>query len=815
MRKLFLLLFLLTAVFANAQQATLKGKILDEQNRSLEKASINIDEQGIGATSNTDGSFILKVPSNIYLKVRVTCLGYKEKTITYRLSNNETKNIIVSLETSKNTIVEIKKSGNRNRNDAGNVRIDVKAASIMPSTIGGIEGLLKIFLSGNNNELTSQYNVRGGNFDENLVYINDFEVYRPFLVRSGQQEGLSIINSDMVQGVNFSTGGFQAKYGDKMSSVLDVTYKKPKDFASTATISLLQAAFSTEGISKNKKLTYLFGVRQKSNQLLLGAQQTKGQYNPSFTDLQANVHYDFNERWSCDVLGNYARNRFSFIPVSARSNFGTFNNVFALDIQYTGNEVDKFDSRFAGISFTNNKSEKLTLKYLASAFETNENETYDIKGEYLLGQVESDLGSANFNQIKYALGTGIIHNFARNYLTMQVANIGHKGSYDAGKHFIQWGANYNPVLIIDKLSEWERRDSAGYTQPASTRVLEMSKNYNAENIFNYNIINAFVQDNVALDSGHISITYGARLNYNFLNKELLISPRVQGSWKPKHWKKNAVLRGAIGLYQQPPFYRELRNLEGVINKNVLAQKSMHIVLGTDYNFKAFDRPFKITAETYYKQLWNLVPYEYDNVRVRYWGRNDSKGYSTGAEFRLYGDIVKDAESWLSLGLMKSSEDVLDDKQYVYNTARDIIDSFAPGYIPRPTDSRISFGLFFQDYFPTNKNIKVHLNALYGTGLPFGPPDNNRYNDVYRLPDYRRLDIGFSALLVDGEKKNKPAYSLFHKFESIWLSAEVFNLLDIRNTLSYTWIQDRSSENLYAVPNRLTSRLLNIKLILKL
>jgi CarboxypepD_reg-like domain/TonB-dependent Receptor Plug Domain len=808
------LLFCCGQIMAQENTAILKGKIIDEYNKPIEKASIYLDEQNIGVVTSSDGSFNLKVPANIYLKVRVSCLGFKEKNITYRLNKGETKNISISLEINKNTIVEIKKSGNRNRTDAGNVRIDIKPASIMPSTIGGIEGLLKIFLSGNNNELTSQYNVRGGNFDENLVYINDFEVYRPFLVRSGQQEGLSVINSDMVQGVNFSTGGFQAKYGDKMSSILDVQYKKPKTFSSSATVSLLQASFSTEGLSKNKKLTYLFGVRQKSNQYLLGAQQTKGAYNPSFTDVQANIHYDINEKWSCDILGNYARNRFSFIPVSARSNFGLFNNVFALDVQYNGNEIDKFDSRFAGVSFSKNVNEKLTLKYLASGFQTNENETYDILGEYLLGQVESDLGSKNFNQIKYALGTGIIHNFARNYLTMNVTNIGHKGSYDAGKHFVQWGANLNTVQINDKLNEWERRDSAGFSQPASTTQLFLYKSYNTQNIFNYNIISGFIQDNVALDSAQISLTYGARFNYDFLNKELLISPRLQGSWKPKTWKKNAILRGAAGLYQQPPFYREMRNLNGDINANVRAQKSAHIVLGTDYNFKSMGKPFKLTAETYYKQMWDLVPYEYDNVRIRYWGRNDSKGYAMGTEFRLYGDIVKDAESWVSVGIMKTGEDILDDKKYIYNTTYQIIDSVNPGYIPRPTDSRFTLGLFFQDYFPTNKNIKVHLNAMYGSGLPFGPPDNNRYNDVYRLPAYKRVDIGFSALLVDGEKKNKPYYSMFHKFDNIWGSVEVFNLLDIRNTLSYQWIQDLSSGNTYAVPNRLTSRLLNVKLICK-
>jgi hypothetical protein len=322
-----------------------------------------------------------------------------------------------------------------------------------------------------------------------------------------------------------------------------------------------------------------------------------------------------------------------------------------------------------------------------------------------------------------------------------------------------------------------------------------------------------MQDNLAFDSAGISLTYGLRFNYNNLNKEFFASPRAQVSWNPKKWKRDAILRGAIGAYIQPPFYRELRNYDGVINTNVKAQKSAHLVIGTDYNFKKWDRPFKLTAETYYKYLWDLVPYEYDNVRIRYWGRNNAVGYAAGTEMRLYGDIVKGAESWVSMGVMKTGENILDDKSYKYASGV-LVDSANPGYIPRPTDSRFTFGLFFQDYFPTNKNIKVHINGMYGTGLPFGPPDNNRYGDTLRLPSYRRVDMGFSALLVDGEKKNKPYYSIFHKMNSIWLSVEVFNLLGIRNTISYQWIQDRGTERTYAVPNRLTSRLLNVKLLVK-
>lgn len=806
-------LFLLFIVKAQ-DKAQLSGIILDTNGKALPNATIRAIDFELGTVSDDDGKFTIEIPANVYVDMWFSKLGFKTEKISYRLSKNEKKNIAIKLVASKTNIKEIVKKANKRRVEAGNVLINVQQASIMPSTIGGVEGLLKVFLSGNNNELTSQYNVRGGNFDENLVYINDFEVYRPFLVRSGQQEGLSVINSDLVQSVNFSTGGFQSKYGDKMSSVLDVQYRRPKKFGGSFTTSLLGASAHLEGTNKSERLRYQIGVRQKSNQYLLGAQQTTGVYLPSFTDLQTNIQYDINKKWNVNIFGNYARNRFEFIPEELTSTFGLLQRALRLKIYYQGGEQDKFDSKFGGISFTKNVNEKLTTKYMLSAFNTNEFETYDLKGEYFLSEIETDLGKESFGQDKASLGTGIIHQFARNYLRVNAINLGHKGSYDAEKHFIQWGLNVQQVHIDDQLNEWERRDSAGYSQPASTRDLYMARVYKSKNIFDYQILSGYVQDNVALKNNAISLTYGLRFNYSLLNKELLLSPRVQASWKPKTWHKDAVLRCAAGLYQQPPFYREMRDYQGVVNTNLRAQKSAHFVIGTDYNFKAWNRPFKLTAESYYKYLWDLVPYEYDNVRIRYWGRNAAVGYAAGTELRIYGDIVKDAESWISVGLMKTAEDIKVDVAYTYNAQKQIIDSSYPGFIPRPTDSRFTFGLFFQDYFPNNKNIKVHINGMYGTGLPFGPPDNNRFGDTLRLPSYRRVDMGFSTLLIDGEKNKKPAYSIFHRAKSIWLSAEVFNLLGIRNTISYTWVQDRSSNRIYAVPNRLTNRLLNLKLIVQ-
>lgn len=799
-------------LYAQKDKAIVKGKVMDEYNRAIEFASVAVKDLSVGTKTNERGEFNLEVPAGRNIQLVFSYLGFEKKTIPKRLEKDEVYHVAVTLKSTSVQMKEFTKKDDRKRNEAGSVRIDPKKHALLPSTVGGIEGLLKIFLS-NNNELTSQYNVRGGNFDENLVYINDFEVYRPFLVRSGQQEGLSIINPDLVSGVNFSTGGFQAKYGDKMSSVLDITYKRPKEFGGSVTMSMLGFGAHIEGVGIKNRLSYMIGLRQKSNQYLLQAQQTKGVYNPTFTDLQTYLSYQFNTAWQVDLFGNYARNRFDFVPESATQSFGLINKAFQLRTFFNGSETDKFDSRYGGLSVSHTPNEKLTLKMIASGFQTNETETYDIQGEYLLGEIETDLGKENFGELKYALGTGVIHNYARNYLNVNVGNLGHKGSYDAKKHFLQWGVNGEFVGISDKLNEWERRDSAGYSQPYSDSLLHMAKRYKTAQDFTYQRFTAYIQDNIAFDSLGLVLTGGIRFNYNTLNKEVLISPRLQVSYKP-NWKKHDVIfRAATGIYNQPPFYREMRSLNGSINTQVRAQKSYHAVGGFDVNFKGLaGRPFKFTTEIYYKYMWDLVPYEYDNVRIRYFGRNAAKGYAYGSEFRLYGDLVKDAESWVSLGIMKTSEDVLDDKIIHKGVAGNDSAVMHPGYIPRPTDSRVSFGLYFADYLPRNKNFKLFLNGLYSTGLPFGPPDQNRFGDTLRIPSYKRVDIGFSTLLIDGEKKERPRYSFFKQVKSMWLSLEVFNLLGIQNTLSYTWIQDQSSNRTYAVPNRLTSRLLNLKLV---
>ncbi len=806
----FILLF---ALQVDAQtRAYIKGRVTNERNRGMEGVTVAVQGTSIGTTTDRKGSYTLEVPANVTVTVVFSFVGYEVQKNSYTLIPGQTKELDTKMAKKATKLQGVVKKGDRDR-EAGNIKIDIRKAGELPSTNfgSGVEGIIKTYV-GSNNELTSQYNVRGGNFDENLVYVNDFEIYRPFLTRSGQQEGMSFINADLVSGVNFSVGGFQSKFGDKMSSVLDVTYKRPREFGGRVMASLLGASVAFEGASKNEKLTYLVGLRHKSNQYLLQAQQTKGIYNPSFTDAQALVNYQISKKWEVEVIGNYARNRFSFVPEEQTSSFGLINKAFQLRVFYDGNEIDQFDSRFGGISTTYRPNDKLKLKLLASGFQTNERETYDISGEYLLGELETDLGKENFGQVKTFLGTGLIHTYARNKLEVNVGDVGHRGSYDAGKHFLQWGLGANVTSITDKLREWERRDSAGFTQPVTVGQLELTRVYASNASFNYMRYTGFLQDNFRFsDSLDLTASIGARFNYSSLNGELLISPRAQFSYKPK-WKRDWVFNLAGGLYQQPPFYREMRDLNGNVNKNLKAQKSYHVVLGFDHDFVAAKRTFKVTTEIYYKGLWDIVPYEYDNVRIRYFGQNNAVGRVYGGEIRLFGDIVKDATSWISVGILKAEEDVTNDQIVFKDVNGADSGSFAPGYIPRPTDQRFMLGMYFEDYLPRNKNFKMHLNLMYSSGLPFGPPDQSRYGDTLRLPDYKRVDIGFSALLLDGTKTKYQDKKVISGIKKIWVSAEVFNLLGIQNTLSYSWIQDQTSGRTFAVPNRLTSRLINAKLV---
>lgn len=802
-KQLTLLIGLLFVAMATwAQKAVVSGVIRDERDRPLDQALVADEVTGMGVHTNSKGYYWIEVPTGKKITLIYFLQGYIATRREILLQPGATRILDVQLQQLQaQEGPEVKITDQRRREQAGMLVLDASKAVYMPTVIGGVEGIIKQMV-GSNNELTAQYNVRGGNFDENLVYVNDFEIYRPFLVRTGQQEGLSFVNPDLVSNVNFSIGGFQAKYGDKMASVLDVTYKKPTKLGGSATASLLGASMHLEGASENQRLTWLVGARQKSNQYVLRAQPTKGIYNPSFTDIQALVNYRIGANWTLEGILNYARNRFTFFPETSSSSFGVLNQAYLLNVFYEGGEFDQFDSRFGGLSATYHKAgSKLKLKFLGSAFRTNEYETYDIYGAYLLGELQTDQSKRDFGQIKTYLGAGAIHNFARNYLNVNVADMGLRGTYDAGKHTLSFGATTSITAIGDELHEWERRDSGGFTQPYNPNELSMAQFYHSATNLNYTRINGFVQDYFQLDSGRFTTTVGLRVNHSYLNGETVLSPRVQTSYRPRSNTRDLILKFSAGKYVQPPFYREMRDMQGVVNTGLLAQKSLQLVLGADYNFTMYKRPFKLTGETYYKYLWDQDPYRYDNVRIRYTGRNNAIGRVYGGEVRLYGDLVKDATSWVSIGIMKAEQKITDSPSIAgYNN-----------YFAMPTDQRFMLGMYFEDYLRKNKNFKAHINLLYSSGLPIAPPNGHLFQNVLRLPDYKRVDIGFSALLFDGLKKDFRAHSFFNNILSIWGSFEVFNLLSIQNTLSYTWIQDQSTNTMYAVPNRLTTRLLNVKL----
>jgi hypothetical protein len=687
--------------------------------------------------------------------------------------------------------------------------------------MGNIESLIKIF-TGSNNELTSQYNVRGGSYDENLIYVNDFEVFRPYLVRSGQQEGLSFINPEMTANVKFYNGGFQAKYGDKMSSVLDITYKRPNKFAGSAYVGLLEQGLHLEGISKNDKFTYLLGFRNRSNRNLLSSQDTKGNYIPSSSDVQALLTYQPTAKWLFEVLANVSKSKFTLYPEESKLSSAVFSPLFtqniAVDIFFEGQEKDAYSTNMVGFSTTWQPAKNFRIKGMLSRFENDETENIDITGAYLFGERDFDKSQASYGLIVNPLGAGVFQNFSRNKLNIKVHNASLKGSVDKGKHFIQFGSTLERQTIDDKLNEWEYNDSAGYSLPYSANMLQLNKVLKNKSSLTIDRFSGFLQDNIQFrDSSDVTLQVGLRYNYNTLNKEFLLSPRLGFSFSPKNWKKDIIFRASAGAYNQPPFYRELRRYNGTINEDLKAQKSWQVSGGFDYNLQLLQRPGRITTELYYKSMTNVVPYDIDNVRLRYFGENVAKAYAAGAEVRLFGELVRDAESWVSLGFMRTRENLENDRYYNYklNEQNIPVDStlIEVGNLRRPTDRMITFGMFFQDYLSTNKNFRVYLNTLYGSNLPYNIPGSVKYRNALVIDPYIRVDLGFSALLLDAHKSNRRSHSPFKGFQNIWATLEVFNIIDRPNTISYLLIKDFAN-NIFTLPNRLTPRLLNFKLIAK-
>lgn len=828
------LLFLPLFTFSQ-EQARVYGKVSDERGNGIELVNVAVPGISGGTTTDARGRYNITLPTDTLLKLGFSFIGYTQQFREIRLSRGESLKYDVILLNSTTTLPGAEIVDQR-INNSNMTNLNPREAALLPTVGSGIEDLIKTLPGvSSNNELSSQYTVRGGNFDENLVYVNGIEVYRPFLIRSGQQEGLSFLNSKLVSSISFSAGGFAAEYGDKLSSVLDITYKKPEETAGSVSLSLLGADVHLEGSSK--KLTYLVGTRYKTTQYVLNALETKGAYRPDFIDIQSFLTYQLNTKWELNALGYFSRNKYKLIPESRQTDFGTFQDAFRLNIYFDGQEVDQYSTGMAAVSLIHRPSNRLDLRLTASAFSTAETETYDIQGQYWIGRLETSLGSEQFGNVISAQGVGTFIDHARNYFDAFVLNIDHKGTLVKHRQVLKWGARFQIQDIDDRLNEWEMIDSAGFTLPHPTNnigninpnkpSLVLNQVARAHNKLQWYNANAFVQNSWTFfdrEEAEYTLTAGIRANYWDYANEITVSPRASMAYKPA-WKTRMIFRLAAGVYNQSPFYREIRKFDGSLYADSRSQKSYQIVLGSDLHFDAWNRPFVFTSEIYYKYLDRIIPYEVDNVRIRYYADQLAQGYATGIDLKLNGEFVKGVESWASISLLKTGEDVEGDSfQYFANAAGEKITPISvdqtiadtvtvfPGMIPRPSDQRLQFSILFQDYIPNYPTFRVHLRLLYGTSLPFGPPNTQRYQQTLRMPDYRRVDIGFSKQLIGGDSR-KSEKSLFRNIKNMWLSLEVFNLLQVNNTVSYIWIKDVNNQQ-YAVPNYLTPRQLNLKLLVE-
>lgn len=796
-RLLIIFLFLLFTLPILAQEVKIGGVITDENGDPVELATVRIEGTAIGTVSNLKGKYSLKFSSKDTVTVIYSMIGYNtRKRILTRPQGNITINMtlpVLDYELGEVTITE-------NRRQTNTVQqIDIKANKMMPDASGGnIESIIATQAGvSSNNELSSQYNVRGGSFDENMVYVNGIEIYRPLLIRSGQQEGLSFINPDMVQSVGFSSGGYEARFGDKMSSVLDITYKKPEKFEATTAFSLLGVS-AYVGVG-NKKFSWINSIRYKSNRYLLGTLDTKGEYDPQFTDYQTYLSWRPNKRWEFGFIGNISENKYIFEPEDRNTRYGTLSSVREFKVYFDGQEKDLFRTFFGAGNATYHFNDNNSLTLQASAFHTKEQETYDITGQYWLNDLDSSEEDANA-EVGETIGVGTYMEHARNYLNANVQSYSLTGKHQIKRHTIQWGLELKAEHIKEKLREWEMRDSAGYSLPQVPDGPQLIYTLTSKNDISSNRFSLFAQDSYKFqtNAGLFTLTAGLRGSYWSWNKEFIFSPRVSLALIPK-FNEQFTLRAASGVYYQAPFYKEFRDTTMVngmatvtLNKDIKSQRSIHFVIGSDYSFRAVGRPFKFTAEVYYKALSNLIPYNIDNVRISYYGRNMANGYAMGLDMKLFGEFVPGTDSWLSFSLMKTEEKI------------------NGKWLPRPTDQRYNLSLYFTDYFPGSKKWKMNLKGTLAGGLPFGPPHSGREEAVFRTPSYRRVDIGMSRVLIDNTDKHRTGFG--RNIRSMWLGLDVFNLLNISNVNSYYWVTDVYN-NQFAVPNYLTSRQINVRLLI--
>ena len=871
----FILMLIFSSLIFGQENVIIKGYVKTSKGKTVNKANIVVIDTKIGTISNKKGEFQFEIENTGYFNLEVSHVKYQK--ISKKLNTETDTVIFIKMENKvlQTLDVEYKDPGS----STTEILPTINAANVaLPS--GNIEGLLSSVGFGvrQNNELSSGFNVRGGNFDENLIYVNGIEVYRPFLARSGQQEGLSFINPSMVENIVFSAGGFDAKYGDKLSSVLDISYREPIDFEANLSTSLLGTQLQF-GDRPNSLINYNFGFRYRTNAYLLGALDTKGEYQPRFADVQGLINFNLNEKLKLTAFGTAANNLFSVQPENRQTNFGNINEALRFTVYYEGQENTQYKTYMGALSLQHQTTEKLSLNYFISTFNTDETEYFDLLGEYRLDELERDLSSDQYGDIAYNRGVGAFLNHARNQLKANVINFYHKGDFINKNQKTSWGLKLQGEKVTNDIKEWNYLDSArfntpkpidsvGYQDPSSIpyQQLVLSNLIKANNKIESSRVTGFIQhrfkfnrskeinlqyntdSNFNLDTtftsqDYFTATIGARANYWTFNNQTVFSPRINIKWRPAFYKyennqiirKNITFRLATGYYYQPPFYRAARYLDGSINPTIRAQKSIHIVAGSDLVFNMWDRKFKFGSEIYYKFLQDIIPYEIENVRVNYYGENLASGYARGIDLKINGEFVEGIQSYASLSWLQTKEDLFNDFYYEYynqngekiipgytldqNRADSIL--YEPGFIPRPTDQRLSFSMFFQDQMPDDwdtekvkwSNMKVNINVLVASRLPYGPPGNKRYSDTLRSSFYKRVDIGFSKDLInnDTDRSKFKEKSIFNEIEALWIAFEVFNLLDISNTTNYTWIRDVSGRQ-YSIPSFLTSRRLNLKLV---
>lgn len=813
----YLLLFFVSfPFFGNAQSATIKGVILD--NNQVPIYNVNIKAENSGTTSNENGFYELKISANTNVTIEFTHLSHKKVVATFNLKNGQELEFNPVMDIAVEQIATVIINTNTRQSVDGISTISPEILRTIKGAQPGVENILKTLPGVNiSNELSTQYSVRGGNFDENLVYVNEIEVYRPFLIRSGQQEGLSFVNTDLVQNIEFSAGGFQAKYGDKLSSVLDITYRNPIKFGLRADLSLLGGSISAETVSKDSKFSGIVGLRYRDNSLLIKSLETKTNVIPVFADAQTYLTYKFSDKFHLNFLGNISLNKYNFKPQTRQTNFGTLTDPLALLVFYEGQEKDRYQTEFGAFKANYFVNNDLTLKLIASTYHTTEEEYFDILAQYRLGEVNTNIGDENLGEVEFSEGIGGQLTHARNDLDALITNVEHKGDYKTYGHTFEWSIKYTHEDIRDRLVEWEVIDSAGFSirpptidafnnqpyQPFEGPLVPF-QSVRATNKVQIDRMQAYLQWSKRSMLGDNEVFYNAGIRVHNWNvngdgiestSQTVFSPRAQFAIKP-NWNKDMLFRIAGGMYYQPPFYRELRDSLGIVNPNVKAQKSIHLVLGNEYSFKMWDRPFKLVSEAYYKNLNDVNPYTLENVRIRYRAKNNAKAFAYGLDLRLNGEFVPGTESWFSFGYLKTEENIEEQ-----------------GFIARPTDQRLKFGILFQDYMPNIPDMKMYLNLVYNTGVPGGSPS---YADPYeyqnRLRDYKRADLGISYILVDQNKTYKKGWK--SKFKELSIGFEIFNIFDVQNTITNTWVRDVYSKRQYAIPNYLSPRVFNVRVSTK-